>query len=319
MGLDAWLRGLPHGAAGLPALDKTLDANGREFPALAAAARRRARPSLIRVRVFDPLSRFALFWGVLTTVLDLTYTAFVVPLSIAFNVSYNVAAYNVMDAIGNSFYLLDVVVQFQVGFIARWDTCRATVLDGPAAARFYVRHGTFFVDVLALLPSVVHYSMVFSEGVDASHAAHAVNLVKLCRLARVFRLLGRMHRPDSGGVLGPEISARLSVMTVVVVDTLLIAALLVNLMGCLWWWCARRRATHHGDRAAAAGRAAVDAPCPTEPHPTQFTPRPRPRRAGSRSSRGSTSRGSAPPRCPSSTCRRPTTGRAGSSASTSRR
>ena len=80
--------------------------------------------------------------------------------------------------------------------------------------------------------------LLFSEGVDASHAAHAVNLVKLCRLARVFRLLGRMHRPDSGGVLGPEISARLSVMTVVVVDTLLIAALLVNLMGCLWWWCA---------------------------------------------------------------------------------
>ena len=102
MGLDAGLRGLPHGDGALPALDKTPETTGREFPALAASARRRPRPSLCCVRVFDPLSRFALFWGVVTTVLDLTYTAFIVPLSIAFNVGYNVAAYNVLDCIGSA-------------------------------------------------------------------------------------------------------------------------------------------------------------------------------------------------------------------------
>ncbi len=266
MGLDAWLRGMPHGDGALPALDKTLEANGREFPALAAAARRRPRPSLIRVRVFDPLSRFALFWGVATTVMDLTYTSFIVPLSIAFNSGYSITAFNVLDAIGNTLYLVDVVVEFQVGFIARWDTQRATVLDGPAAARFYIRHGTFWVDIAALVPSVVHYSLLFNDGADGGDAARVVSLVKLFRLARVFRLLGRMHRPDSGGVLGPEISARLSVTTVVVADTLLVAALLVNLMGCIWWWCAPApRAA-----AAAAGRAALHAPYLMEICPTQF-------------------------------------------------
>ncbi len=41
--------------------------------------------SYVGLPVADPLSRWAYLWGTVATVTDMTFTAFIVPLSVAFN------------------------------------------------------------------------------------------------------------------------------------------------------------------------------------------------------------------------------------------
>ncbi len=58
--------------------------NGRQYCHFLDVARKPPRRSYIGLPIADPLSRLAFIWGTIATMTDMTYTAFVVPLSLAF-------------------------------------------------------------------------------------------------------------------------------------------------------------------------------------------------------------------------------------------
>lgn len=71
-----------------------------EFRRFSALARRKPRRGIWLLPVLDPLGRAALVWGQITTAVDLTYTAFLVPLSMAFGKLDVLDAYSLMDFCG---------------------------------------------------------------------------------------------------------------------------------------------------------------------------------------------------------------------------
>lgn len=67
------------------------------------------RKSIFLLPVIDPVSRLATFWAYTNTITDMTYTSFIVPLSMAFNDYSRVNAWSIMDLIGSAFLLLSLV------------------------------------------------------------------------------------------------------------------------------------------------------------------------------------------------------------------
>ena len=128
-----------------------------------------------------------------------TYTAFLVPLSVAFNEANgnDVNAFWIIDYVGSLIYVVDIFIEFHVGFIVRWESSCITIQDGPSVAWHYFRHGTFWIDFVATLP-VIGQIILSTEGAKDVSATilHALTLLKLLRLLRVFKVLRNMNKMD---------------------------------------------------------------------------------------------------------------------------
>lgn len=47
-----------------------------------------------------------------------------------------------------AFYTTDLIFNFHVGFVGKFNTQKTLVMDGHAIARYYVTKGTFIVDLI---------------------------------------------------------------------------------------------------------------------------------------------------------------------------
>jgi hypothetical protein len=100
MGLLAYLRDT--GTADAPSLPaKVKSVGGREFVRYQIIARAPPRPLLCCIPIFHPMSRFAVAWGLIATLVDLTYTAIFVPLSLAFSTYSTDNVFIEIDFIGS--------------------------------------------------------------------------------------------------------------------------------------------------------------------------------------------------------------------------
>ena len=217
----------------------SLRVTGREFARYLAAARSKPRRSIFGLPVIDPLSRFATIWGTITTGVDLVYTAFLVPLSLAFNDYTTINMYWVYDFIGSAVYLLDILIEFHMGFQVRWDSSSLTITDGRLVAWNYFRHGTFWIDFIAALPLIGQLVLVFTnEGQMSNQAVRLILLLKLLRLLRVVNLISKMNKMEASGLIQHYMSIHMNAVTVFVLNTMFSMMVMLNLISCLWWWIA---------------------------------------------------------------------------------
>jgi len=173
------------------------------------------RKSIFFLPVIDPSSRLANFWGYTNTITDMTYTSFIVPLSMAFNDYSKVNAWSIMDLIGSAFllvqsrlgaygllliyetvyitgciYIIDLLMQFHIGFLVRWDMEHVTITDGIEVARRYIMRGTFGIDFLASLPIILQIMFMADSDLDENQSAvRLIQLIRLLRLLRVVNLI----------------------------------------------------------------------------------------------------------------------------------
>jgi hypothetical protein len=56
------------------------------------------------------------------------------------------------------FYLLDLLMGFQLGFIAVWDARWVSITDGRLVAWFYFRHGMLIINAVAVAPLILQAS-----------------------------------------------------------------------------------------------------------------------------------------------------------------
>ena len=95
----------------------------------------------------------------------MTYTAFFVPYSVTFGLEDCrwTAASAMVDFVFGWLYVLDMLVNLRVGFSLEYKGSRALELSGLRAAAYYIRHGTFVVDVLATVPVFAQTVCLASE------------------------------------------------------------------------------------------------------------------------------------------------------------
>jgi CRP-like cAMP-binding protein len=227
--------------------------NGRKFGDYLAIARKKPRRSLLFLPIADPCSKFANIWGSIATLNDFTYTAFVVPLSLAFNDYTSPNVYWYLDLLGSIIYILDLIIEFHVGFVVRWDASSVTITDGMQVAKNYMRNGTFWIDAIACLPIIGQIIIAATSGDRMSSASvRSILLLKLLRLGRVIRLIARMNQFDTGGIFHQWIATRVNSVTMFACNTFFSLMVMINLLACMWWWIAITQGLQHSWVAAVA-------------------------------------------------------------------
>lgn len=213
--------------------------HGRKYSKFVTIAAKKPRRTLVGLPVIDPTSRLASFWAYVNTITDMTYTSFVVPLSMAFNDYTRVNTWTILDLIGSSVFILDIFMEFHIGFMVRWDTENVTILDGLEVAKFYIFEGTFWVDVLASIPVVLQILFIAEPSYgENSNAVRLLQLLRLLRLLRVISLIVRMGQVSQGGSMSYYFASKFSTLSLFILRIVFTVSVLVNLMACLWWWIA---------------------------------------------------------------------------------
>jgi hypothetical protein len=190
--------------------------------------------------VISPVGLLASFTYSLANVTDLTYTAFVVALSVAFNdngMSMDAGAgtcwLTIADLVGSIIYLIDLWMGFQLGIIARWEGRAVVVQNWAASARFYTRCGTFWTDMLACLPIFAQVAVATTG--SSAQLLRLIATLRLLRLIRVVRLLANLSRSSVGGSHMRVLASAVTSRKLLLLHAVFSLAVLVNLLGCIWW------------------------------------------------------------------------------------
>ncbi|KAL4420936.1 hypothetical protein ABPG77_001419 [Micractinium sp. CCAP 211/92] len=196
------------------------------------------RRSLLGLPLLSPLSRWVARWDAAMSALDITYTAFLVPVSLGFSATASVDWLVVIDFVASGVYLADVLLCLHIGFVlVSWDGRRAVVTDGPTSLACYARHGYLKWDLPAVLAVVPEIVLVSRGGGNV-----AWKIFYLLRMLRLLRV-NRLARAVWGAALscGPGGSIFLFELTsagMYGLTVLWALAVIVNLLGCFWWWLA---------------------------------------------------------------------------------
>lgn len=200
--------------------------------------------SIFGLPVLSPSSIWVTVWSLIITIVDLTYTSFFVPISIAFDSIMPGSSWTwltTVDVIGTSFYVFDMFLEFQTGFIVKYDVHRLEVKRGRDVAKQYVlRRGLngFWVDavsIIAIVPEILGSALPGISG-DGYKAFYLFRLLRLFRVARLLRAAWGVSFLSSP--ISRALFRKINTATFYLLNILFFLAVFMNLMACLWWFLA---------------------------------------------------------------------------------
>lgn len=86
--------------------------------------------SLLGIPLLRPTSLFVGLWGLLVLLLDLSYTAFLIPIEVAFDLHSAITWMRIVDVCAGAVILVDVVVTLHSGLILQSGIRLKLVMDG---------------------------------------------------------------------------------------------------------------------------------------------------------------------------------------------
>ncbi|RMZ52856.1 hypothetical protein APUTEX25_000975 [Auxenochlorella protothecoides] len=192
--------------------------------------------SIFGLPLIDPDDAFFRGWELFMTLIDLTYTAFLVPVSVAFDKVEGSGSFTwitYMDMVGSAIYVADMLLNFSSAFVVQWDLKHMLIMDGRHVASYYVLHGGFLVDLVATLPIIPEVIIAASPSANAP-GLKAIYALRLLRLVRVVRLLkvvfgADLYKNPFSRLLMKYISAPALYLTYLLMAVFII----VNLLGCI--------------------------------------------------------------------------------------
>ncbi|KAI7843229.1 hypothetical protein COHA_003209 [Chlorella ohadii] len=198
--------------------------------------------SCMRLPMIRPDSYRFILWSSLVLLSDLTYSAFIVPISLGMWTSFYVLNWTtVCDFLFGCIFFVDMVIGFHVGFIATYNSRKLLVMNGPIVARHYLRSFGFMVDFFASLAWLLQIALVvvYHEvpGANPNTALVIMEVIRLMRFLRVIRLLLALL---SNGVFAtlvvetPYLKWLRNQHLMSLLYMLYLIAVVVNFLGCLW-------------------------------------------------------------------------------------
>ncbi|KAF5841585.1 hypothetical protein DUNSADRAFT_12283 [Dunaliella salina] len=146
--------------------------------------------SIIGLPMISPDSLFAMMWISFIALMDMTYTAYWVPINVAFcstdygDLSSNCTA---ADLAGGIVYALHLFLSFHFGTVMFHGYRKKLIMDGFLVARIYTRHGRFLLDLISVLP-FFYLVVIIAGNYVAIRWVAIVSLFRLVRLARLFSI-----------------------------------------------------------------------------------------------------------------------------------
>ncbi|KAF5836837.1 hypothetical protein DUNSADRAFT_5328 [Dunaliella salina] len=197
------------------------------------------RRSIFMVPVVPPYTPFAAVWSGFMTLVDLIYTAYWVPLGVAFctegfgNLAYKCTS---ADLLGGCIYTLNMLFGFQFGCIITYDYKKMEVRDGIRVALYYVKYGRFWLDVLAVIPFIYLLIIIGTPSLENDDRRFWIGILSLIRLVRLLRLVSVSKVVVMDAMSGKYHDITTKYLSVMQLYTLLLAYLLsvlINLEACI--------------------------------------------------------------------------------------
>ncbi|GMH33531.1 hypothetical protein BSKO_01365 [Bryopsis sp. KO-2023] len=246
-------------------VSRTLDVNKQQFAAFLASSRGRRNSglftaflqprdetedleatraleqhrSILGIRMISPYNVLAGIWSVFLTTVDASYTAFLVPIILAFKGGEGLGQWSrVVEIIAGFVFLLDIFMNFHIGFIVRYDYKKKVVMDSTSVALFYATHGGLWIDVLSVVPLFFEIAVLLSDETDGTTAITI--FLRMFRLVRLIRLMQRIYiTAFSGKVRRSSMLQYISSTWIYLLSVVYTLALMINALGCLLYFTAR--------------------------------------------------------------------------------
>ncbi|GLI61112.1 hypothetical protein VaNZ11_003363 [Volvox africanus] len=211
--------------------------------------REASRLPLVDWPLWHPLCGAAIWWSTAMLLFDLIFTAFWVPVNVAFCLDH----YGRLDAVctrtdlaGGFVYLLNVLLGFQMGVTLTCGYRSRSVIDRRDATRLYAFTLSFWLDVLAVAPFVYLVAVVaLGDAVARHQTVSIISLVRLVRLFRVASIIKKLYSSStSGEVQSSWVADNFSVTPLYMALLVYLAMVLVNMYACLLLLIARYEQEH---------------------------------------------------------------------------
>lgn len=161
---------------------------------------------------------------------DLTYTAFVSPVSVAFSSTDHVDGLVGVDIAASALYFIDLAMNFSVGYVVQtFDGHQIEIHDGPMIAYYYITRGTFIYDALASLAIVAEIVVISKNAGVGWRIWYALRLLRLTRVVRILKSIMSLallnHKPQR------LFLSRINSSTLVAMSLVYIFFVIVQVMG----------------------------------------------------------------------------------------
>ena len=163
--------------------------------------------------MIPPRSITASIWVQFMFAFDLIYTAFIVPINVVF-CYHDFGDMNTtcthLGIFGSLIYIINMIMGFLMGAVLiSGGIKKVETLNRRAVTKAYIHYGTFLIDLISVIPSLLILS-IFS-GATLPFCSSAVQLVRVIRVVKLFEILyldassGRLKdilRKGVGGAAG---------------------------------------------------------------------------------------------------------------------
>eukprot|EP01025_Chloroclados_australasicus_P065642 TRINITY_DN8943_c0_g2_i1.p1 TRINITY_DN8943_c0_g2~~TRINITY_DN8943_c0_g2_i1.p1 ORF type:complete len:656 (-),score=57.22 TRINITY_DN8943_c0_g2_i1:361-2328(-) len=197
--------------------------------------------SIIGFPIISPNHRFAIMWSLLTILLDTVYTAFALPIFIAFVNNDNERSWeDFIDLAAGFIFTVDFVLNFHMAYMVKYHGQLMEVRDGAIISYYYIFKGSFLVDIIMVATFFLQLVVI---GLDDSEGAEVLKWIllffRLLRLVRVVRLIKEAFLSSMTSSDSP-LMRYMSATTLHMVSLVFTTAVIVNFLGCVWFFVAER-------------------------------------------------------------------------------
>ncbi|KAK9807740.1 hypothetical protein WJX72_007807 [[Myrmecia] bisecta] len=214
-----------------------------EAQAAKDAQLRRQATSIFWLPLINPRKRSYVLWTNIILLIDLTYTAFLVPILVGFEVSaVNFGWGCYIDLIAGCFYAVELGLGFHVGFVGRYNMQRKVIMDGRGIAWYYLLKGSFAIDLLTTLAWLTQITLIILTHVHDDtnlSAITAYQIIRILRLARFMSLLRRLYATAVAATSFIFPGITFSHASIYTFNLLYGGGVLGNFLACLWNWVAK--------------------------------------------------------------------------------
>lgn len=199
----------------------------------------------------DPCSRWSIAWWIFISLFDMLYIGLLLPIIISFSSITENSSWSYVELICSIILIINLFVNFSIGYLLQIDSELILCRDVKISSYVYIRYGTFIVDLLSCVPSIVYivFDSLIRSNVKIYKSSSIVFafllLVRFIRLLRVSRML-------LNGTFAQTVLTYINVPFTLRNSKVLIAFILVylcssivNILACIWFGIARAYGFKH--------------------------------------------------------------------------
>jgi len=218
------------------------------LPNLIVPQHSKANRSVCGIPVLDPRSPIVTVWSYIIMWVDLIYTAFLVPISVAFLAGDTTSPLAWIDFVAGLVFIASLGIGFHTGFIAQNNLQQAVVTNGRHVAKYYMTRGTFVIDLVSSLVYIIQMVSLLVRVLEPgqllwneTYIDWFTNALQILRMVRLLAFFGMAQdlliAASTTGFRALHWLPRSATYVTVIIFILF---WVVNFAGCLWfcvgWW-----------------------------------------------------------------------------------